>query len=272
MHEGDDLAVLRVVRQWSCLRGQHHGSDGLQPGRDEVAEGPNLGDVAMEPDTQDAVVVTVGDEEPAAMALQGVLHPGGDEEVRGRRMVDRPLTDVGDHLELAMATEAVDADGRVANRSTIDDVPADHRDEHVGGAADELHVHRSTDAQHLWREPVGVRAGGAGPPVDTQHAARIGVGHVQRPVGADGAARGQTAAELRQRRDDRSLRRSLRHRLPRRIRPCPRMCGRGRQHGDDCCREDDPSDSHGVPPSGMFWFTWKKLVGSYFLFSATSRS
>ena len=56
---------------------------------------------AVEPDLQNAVVVPVGDEEPAAVALQGILHAGGDEVVGRRRVLDRPGTDVGDHGEAA---------------------------------------------------------------------------------------------------------------------------------------------------------------------------
>ena len=271
-YEGHDLAVLRVVRQWSSLCRQHDGSDGLQPGRDEVAEGPILGDVAIEPDPKDAVVVSVGDEEPAAMALQGVLHAGRDEEVRGRRMLDRPLTDVGDHPEVAVAAQAVDADGRVADGSAADDVAADHRDEHVGGAADELHVHRAADAEHLRGRPSTYVL--VAPVLRSTRSTLPALGSVTYsapsgpivlpeanplPNSASGVTIGPFAVSFT------AVGR-------RRVRCCPRRRGRRRQRCDECCRDHRPGGSHWVLLTGMFWLIWKKLVGSYLLFSATSRS
>ena len=115
-------------------------------------------------------------------------------------MLDRPSADVGDRRERAIVLETVDPDGGVTNVVAVDDVAADHRHEHVRRAVDEGDVHRPTDTQDLWWQAFGEGAHLPGPPVDPQHTPRIRVGHVQRTVGADGAARCQATPERRQRR------------------------------------------------------------------------
>ena len=49
-----------------------------QPGRDDVVERDQHADLAVERDPQHAVVVPVGDQEPATVGLQRVLDSGRD--------------------------------------------------------------------------------------------------------------------------------------------------------------------------------------------------
>ena len=154
----------------------------------------------VEPDTQHPIVMPVGHEEALAVRLEGVLHSGRDEVVGRRRMLDRPGTDVGERREQTVGIEAVNPHGGVTDVVAVDDIAPDHRHEDVRRAVDEGDIHRPTDTQHLGWQTFGERGDLAGPPVDTQHTARIRVGHVQRTVGPDRAARCQTGSERCQRR------------------------------------------------------------------------
>ena len=75
--ERHHLAGLRQVGDGAGLGHVDRVAPHRQPGRDDVAERDLLGDVAVEFDVQHAVVVPVGDQEPAAVRLQRVLDPVG---------------------------------------------------------------------------------------------------------------------------------------------------------------------------------------------------
>ena len=74
------LPVLRNVGNGSGLGDVDRVARDGQPGRDDVAERDQLGNLAIAGDPQHPVVVPVGDEEPAAEGFDRVLEAGGDEE------------------------------------------------------------------------------------------------------------------------------------------------------------------------------------------------
>jgi hypothetical protein len=59
-----------------------------EPGRDDVAEGDRLGDLAIELDPVHAVVVAIGHKEPAAIRFERVLESARNVERGGRRVLD----------------------------------------------------------------------------------------------------------------------------------------------------------------------------------------
>ena len=113
----------------------------LEPGRDDVAERDELADVTVERHAVHAVVVPVGDEEPATVALHRVLDSGREEDVRVRRIGDGKRSDVGDDAAAVRAVHAIDAVDVVLNPDRWEWV-ADERDQRVRGIADERDVHR----------------------------------------------------------------------------------------------------------------------------------
>ncbi len=122
--ERHDLAVLGQVGDGAGLGHVHRVAPHRQPGRDDVAERDQLGDLAVEGDPQHAVVVPVGDQEPAAVGLQRVLDSGRDEERRARRIGQGERADVRDDGEAVRAVHPVDADHVAAA-----DVGADEGDQ-----------------------------------------------------------------------------------------------------------------------------------------------
>ena len=111
------LPVLRLVGDGSGLGDVDRVARDGQPGRDDVAERDQLGDLAIAGDPQHPVVVPVGDEEPAAEGFDRVLEAGGDEEVRRRRIGDGPRADVRDDGGAVRAVHSVDADDVVPPKS-----------------------------------------------------------------------------------------------------------------------------------------------------------
>jgi formylglycine-generating enzyme required for sulfatase activity len=112
-----------------------------QPGRDDIAEGDHLGDFAVQGDPQHAVMVPVGDDEPAAVGNDRILEARGDEEVRGRRMGDGPGAEVGHDGKAVRAVHPVDADDIVQARI---EVRANAGDQRVGGPVEEGDIDHPT--------------------------------------------------------------------------------------------------------------------------------
>ena len=112
----------------------------LQPGRDDVVERDQHGDLAVECDPQHAVEVPIGDQESATVGLQRILESGRDVERSGRRIGQVELANVSDDRETVWAVHSVDADNVAAA-----DVRADEGDQYVRGVADERDVDRPTD-------------------------------------------------------------------------------------------------------------------------------
>ena len=141
--ERHNLAVLGQVGDGAGLGHVHRVARHRQPGRDDVVERDQLGDLAVECDPQHAVVVPIGDQEPATVGLQRVLESGRDEsETEWSADCARVnCADVRDDGETVWAVHSVDADNVAAA-----DVRADEGDQYVRGLADERDVDRPTDA------------------------------------------------------------------------------------------------------------------------------
>ena len=185
------LPVLRQMRDGAGLAHEDRAAVDLEARGDDVPERGQLADMAVPGDAQHTVVVTVGDQQAATELLQRVLDAAGHEEVGRGRVRDRPGTEIGDHGRAALLLDPVDAvdDVGLAERG------ADERDEHVRGVTDEGDVDRSADA-HLGNrrgQAARVHRGGARLGIHSQDAAARAVGHVQRLVGADRAARAAAA-------------------------------------------------------------------------------
>ena len=183
--EHDYPAFLRLVGEGSGLGDVDRVARDGQPGRDDVAERDQLGNLAIAGDPQHPVVVPVGDEEPAAEGFDRVLEAGGDEEVRRRRIGHGERAEVRDDGKAVRAVHSVDADDIVAL-----EVRADAGDQRVRGPADEGDIdHPAADEEQVrdaGRQPAGEERDGAGLRVDAPDAAGERRGDEQRPAGADG--------------------------------------------------------------------------------------
>ena len=91
----DDLAVLGVMRDRAQLADEHEAEGRLESGRHHVAERGELVDRTVPVDPEHPVVVPIGHQEPAEGALQRELHAGVDKERRRRRVLRRPLSEIG---------------------------------------------------------------------------------------------------------------------------------------------------------------------------------
>ena len=160
-----------------------------QPGRDDVVERDQLGDLAVERDPQHPVVVPIGDQEPAAEGFQRVLDSGRDVERRVRRIAQGERADVRDDGEAVRAVHPVDADDVAAA-----DVGADEGDQYVRGVADERDVDRPAEADDRPRQTAGERRDVPRLRIDARDPAGRAFGDVQRATGADGAARASLQA------------------------------------------------------------------------------
>src|SRR5205823_10609337 len=107
-----------------------------------VVEGDEHGDLAVERDSIHAVMVPIGDEEPATVWLYRVLNSGRDVDLErdGRRMKQGELADVRNDGEAVWAVHSIDAIHVAAA-----DVSADQGDQCVGGVANKGHVHRPSE-------------------------------------------------------------------------------------------------------------------------------
>ena len=153
-------------------------------GRDDVAERDQLTDLAIECDAQHAVVVSIGDQEPATVGFQRVLDSCRHEEVGRWRIGQGEGADVGDDREAVGTVDPVDADDVAAT-----DVRTDQRDEDVRRRADERDVHGSTDTDDEGRQTGGERCHRSGLGIHARHPAYSAFGHEQCSTGADGPAR-----------------------------------------------------------------------------------
>jgi len=97
--ERHHLAVFGQVRDGAGLGHVNGVAPYREPGRDDIAEGDQLGDLAVKRDPVHAVVVAIGDQEPATIRLERVLNSAWDVERSVRRVVDGELADVRDHGE-----------------------------------------------------------------------------------------------------------------------------------------------------------------------------
>src|SRR5205823_13745643 len=97
-----------------------------QPGRDDVVEGDEHADLAVESDSIDPVKVPIGDEEPATVCLYGVLNSARDVDLErdGRWMKQGERADVRNNGEAVWAVHSVDA-----NHVAAADVRADQGDQ-----------------------------------------------------------------------------------------------------------------------------------------------
>ena len=162
----------------------------LQPGRDDVVERDQHGDLAVECDPQHAVEVPIGDQEAATVGLQRELESGRDDERSGRRIGQVELANVSDDGETVWAVYSVDAVNVAAA-----DVRADEGDQCVRDVVDERDVDRPTDdrptdADDRGRQTAGERRDIPGLRIDARDPAGSAFGNVQRTIGADGAALG----------------------------------------------------------------------------------
>jgi hypothetical protein len=183
--EHDYPAVLRLVGDGSGLGDVDRVARDGQPGRDDVAERDQLGNLAIAGDPQHPVVVPVGDEEPAAEGFDRLLEAGGDEEVRRRRMVFGPRAEVRDDGKAVRAVHSVNAYDVIAL-----EVRGDAGDQRIRGPAEEGDIdYPATDEEEVrdaGRQPAGEERNGAGLRVDTPDAAGERRGDEQRPARADG--------------------------------------------------------------------------------------
>ena len=179
------------MRDWAGLAHVDRPAMDLEARWDDVAERDQLADVAPACDVQDAIVVPVGDEEPAPVLLHRVLNPAGDEEVRLWRVIHRPGADVGDRGRTAVPLDAIEA----VDDAGLADGRTDDGHEHVRPVTGEGDVHRPADADLGDRRRQAGREGRdrAGPRIHSQDASSGAVRHVQRLVGADRAAGATTA-------------------------------------------------------------------------------
>jgi hypothetical protein len=141
-------------------------------------------------------VVAVGHEEAAAIGRYRVLHAGGDEVARRRRVGDRPCADVGHQANLPTPLEPVDPHRGISDVRTTQDVAAHHRDQGEGPPAEEGDVDGAADGQDPGWQPRRVDRQDAGMRIDAVDAARGPVGEVESTVRSDGAAPTLTAGDL----------------------------------------------------------------------------
>ena len=99
--ERHNLAVLGQVGDGAGLGHVDRIASHLQPGRDDVVERDQHGDLAVERDSQHAVEVPIGDQEAATVGLQRVLESGRDDEWSGRRIGQVELANVSDDGKLS---------------------------------------------------------------------------------------------------------------------------------------------------------------------------
>ena len=188
--ERHNLAVLGQVGDGAGLGHVDRIASHLQPGRDDVVERDQHGDLAVECDPQHAVEVPIGDQEAATVGLQRVLESGRDDERSGRRIGQVERANVSDDGETVWAVYSVDAVNVAAA-----DVRADEGDQCVRDVVDERDVDRPTDdrptdADDRWRQTAGERRDFPGLRIDARDPAGSAFGDVQRTIGADGAALG----------------------------------------------------------------------------------
>src|SRR6266498_1625495 len=103
-----------------------------QPGRDDIAEGDYLGNLAIQGYPQHAVMVPICNEEPVVEGFDCVLESARDEEFSCWRMGYRPRPDVGYDAKVFWTVHAVDADDIMAP-----EVWGDAGDQRVRGPAEE---------------------------------------------------------------------------------------------------------------------------------------
>jgi hypothetical protein len=118
----------------------HRVASHFQPGRNDVVERDQHGDLAVECDPQHAVEVPIGDQEAATVGLQRVLESGRNVELSVRRIGQVELADVSDDGETVWAIHSVYADNIAAAQ-----VRADEGDQCVRDVVDECDVDRPTD-------------------------------------------------------------------------------------------------------------------------------
>src|SRR2546429_9474547 len=97
----------------------------------------------------------MGAEDPATIRLERVLNSAWDVERSVRRVVDGELADVRDHGEAVRPVHPVDSVD-----ITPADVPADERDQHLPGIAEEGDVHRPPHADDRLRQAARGSRGG----------------------------------------------------------------------------------------------------------------
>ncbi len=110
--ERHNLAGLGQVGVGAALGHVDRIASHRQPGRDDVVEVDEHGDLAVEGDPQHAVEVRIGDQEAAAVCFYRELESGRDvdRERDGRRIEQVERADVSDDSETVWAVHSVDAD------------------------------------------------------------------------------------------------------------------------------------------------------------------
>ena len=99
--ERHNLAGLGQVGDGAGLGHVDRIASHRQPGRDDVVECDEHGDLAVEGDPQHAVEVPIGDQEAAAVCFYRELESGRDDDLErdGRRIGQVELADVSDDSE-----------------------------------------------------------------------------------------------------------------------------------------------------------------------------
>ena len=139
--ERHNLAVLGQVGDGAGLGHVHCIAPYRQPGRDDVVELDQHGDLAVECDLQHSVEVPIGDQEPATVGLQRVLESGPDGDIKTRRLIGQvERANVCNDGETVWAVHSVDAVNVAAA-----DVRADEGNQCVRDVVDERDVDRPTD-------------------------------------------------------------------------------------------------------------------------------
>ena len=116
IHRADLDGLVRLVddccatRDWARLRHVDRVARHRESCRDYIGERRELGNFAVEGDVQDPVVVPVGDKETSAVYFERVLDAGRDAKRRGRWVLDRKCSNVGDHREAVRTVYAVNPD------------------------------------------------------------------------------------------------------------------------------------------------------------------
>ncbi len=167
----------------------------LEPRRDGVAEGHELGDLTVERHPEHSVEVPVGHQELPAVELERVEDARLDEEIEaGGRVSEVVGADVRDQGEAVRPVHAVDAVDLTGGEEGV----AHEGDQRIRRAADEGDVHHAADPDQRWGQAGSERRDSAGGGVDPRDPAGRALGDVQRAAGAEGAARGalQSGHEL----------------------------------------------------------------------------
>ena len=120
--------------------------------RHDVPELEHLRYPAVEGDPEHAIVVPIGDQDPALIRLKRILEPRRHVEGRRGRIVQRELADVGNHREAVRTVDPVDPHDVAAAQ-----IRPDQRDQNVRRAADEGDIDCAAEAYERRRQALGHR-------------------------------------------------------------------------------------------------------------------